>query len=131
MTSQAEQQAQQKLDELSLEFSAWRSSKIHARERIPAKLLEKARALSSEINSSTVRKRLSLSAQILQQTETSQPPGSPTTAPQFAEVSLPQQQDSPTQLPMRIEIHGPLGERIVLSNLSMTSPSAIVAKLLG
>ena len=48
MTSTAEQQAQQQLDELSSSFAAWRAGKKHNKEKIPLDLLNQARQLGGD-----------------------------------------------------------------------------------
>ncbi|MBK8640600.1 MAG: hypothetical protein IPN92_20890 [Chromatiaceae bacterium] len=124
MTSTAEQQAQQQLDELSSSFAAWRAGKKHNKEKIPLDLLVQARQLSGALNTATVCKRLGISWEVMRRVEGGST--APVAAPVFAELQLPHPGYPPA---LRVEIHTASGAHIVLSNLA-GSPSDIVARLL-
>lgn len=127
MSFTPEQLAQQKLDKLSLAFTAWRDNKKNARERIPMTLLNQAQQLSADLNRSVIRKRLGLSSEALRRT-LSDNQSQPHTPPVFSEIKC----QLPDPLPsLKVEIHLPSGEHIVISNLSGCSPSDIVTKLLA
>lgn len=127
MTSTAEQQAQQKLDELSSGFAAWRAGKRHSKEKVPMELLTQAQQLTGVLNASAVRKRLGLSRETLQRADADKVT-LPVSAPAFAELQLPHPGHPPS---LRVEIHTATGEFIVISNLSIGSPSDLVARLLA
>ena len=127
MSFTPEQLAQQKLDKLSLDFTAWRDNKKNSRERIPVDLLIQAQQLSDELSNSVVRKRLGLSSEALRRTF-SDSQSQMHTATTFSEVTYPQPDPLPS---LKVEIHLPTGEHITISNLSGRSPSDIVTKLLA
>ena len=139
MSSNPNNNAELLLDSLEHEFTEWRKQKRYPREPIPKLLLEKACAISLQLNDKVVRNRLSISQGQLRRsaddaTQRDIPPQTPA-SPSFAEItstSIESTKLNPTAKELTIEIRLPSGTTISLSNLpSNTSALAMIGQLIG
>ena len=139
MSSTPNKNAELLLDSLEREFTEWRKQKRYPREPIPKSLLEKACAISLQLNDTVVRNRLGISQGQLRRcagdaTQRDKPPQTQASPP-FAEVASTSIESitlNPPPKELTIEIRLPSGTTIALSNLpSNTSPLAMIGQLIG